>query len=102
MKILTLFCILTITASADTFNEPPGGRGHSRETTDSGDTRETRDREDTDWTRVSNPPSVPEPDSPVVLLTAAGAVLLSRRSRTTRRGRWVRERRIDLRTVEFP
>jgi hypothetical protein len=102
MKPLTLLLLLTLTAAADDFRGPPGARGGSRESRESSDSYDTRDsREDTDWTRVSNPPSVPEPGSPGVLLAVAGAVLLSRRTRTQKHGRWVRERRVDVRTVRY-
>lgn len=46
------------------------------------------------------PQSVPEPSSPLAMLVSAAMALVTRRKRG--RGRWIRERRIDLRTVEFP
>jgi hypothetical protein len=47
------------------------------------------------------PQAVPEPSSPLVMLVSAGLALIGRRSRKPGRGKWIREKRIDLRTVRM-
>lgn len=47
------------------------------------------------------PQAVPEPSSPLVILVSAGLALIGRRSRKPGRGKWIREKRIDLRTVRI-
>jgi len=48
-----------------------------------------------------SPTATPEPSSPLVMLVSAGLALIGRRSRKPGRGRWVKEKRIDLCTVEY-
>ena len=47
------------------------------------------------------PRAVPEPSSPLVMLVSAGLALIGRRRRKPGRGKWIREKRIDLRTVRI-
>jgi len=72
-----------------------GGYSYSRETY-----TDTHTRESDDWTQDTRPHTVPEPSSPLAMLVSAAMALVTRRSRG--RGRWVREKRVDLRTVRFP
>jgi len=48
-----------------------------------------------------SPTATPEPSSPLVMLISAGLALIGRRSRKPGRGKWIREKRIDLRTVRI-
>jgi hypothetical protein len=53
------------------------------------------------WQCYPQQNSVPEPSSPLVMLVSAGLALIGRRNRKPGRGRWVKEKRIDLRTVRI-
>ena len=53
------------------------------------------------WQCYPQQHSVPEPSSPLVMLVSAGLALIGRRSRKPGRGKWIREKRIDLRTVRI-
>jgi hypothetical protein len=103
MKIIILIIALTATASA----QSPGNRGNGRGSYDySHSSNSATSYSVSDWsdnhTSDTLPHAVPEPSSPIVMLVSAGLALLGRRSRKPGRGRWVKEKRIDLRTVRFP
>jgi hypothetical protein len=53
------------------------------------------------WQCYPQQHSVPEPSSPLVMLVSAGLALIGRRNRKPGRGKWIREKRIDLRTVRI-
>jgi hypothetical protein len=53
------------------------------------------------WQCYPQQHSVPEPSSPLVMLITTGLALIGRRSRKPGRGKWIREKRIDLRTVRI-
>jgi hypothetical protein len=53
------------------------------------------------WQCYPQQNSVPEPSSPLVMLITSGLALIGRRSRKPGRGKWIREKRIDLRTVRI-
>ena len=71
-----------------------GGYAYSRETYS-----DTRTRDSDEWTTDTRPHTVPEPSSPLAMLVSAAMALVTRRKRG--RGKWVREKRIDLRTVRI-
>jgi len=60
---------------------------------------DTRTRDSDEWTTDTRPHTVPEPSSPLAMLVSAAMALVTRRKRG--RGKWVREKRIDLRTVRI-
>ena len=60
---------------------------------------DTHTRDSDDWTQDTRPHTVPEPSSPLAMLVSAAMALVTRRKRG--RGKWVREKRIDLRTVRI-
>jgi hypothetical protein len=101
MKIIILIIALTATAHAgddDRGNgrdKTRGGYAYSRETYS-----DTHTRDSDEWTQDTRPHTVPEPSSPLAMLVSAAVALVTRRSRG--RGRWIREKRVDLRTVRFP
>jgi hypothetical protein len=104
MKPLILILAITATASA----QSPGNRGNNgRGSYDYGHSSHSSNSYSvSDWsdnhTSDTLPHAVPEPSSPLVMLVSAGLALIGRRSRKPGRGRWVKEKRIDLRTVRFP
>jgi hypothetical protein len=58
------------------------GRGKDKDKSESTSRDHSRDTSaGTRWTEDTRPPSVPEPDSPLVLLTLAGAALLMTRNK---------------------
>jgi len=71
-----------------------GGYSYSRETYS-----DTHTRDSDEWTTDTRPHTVPEPSSPLAMLVSAAMALVTRRKRG--RGKWVREKRIDLRTVRI-
>lgn len=102
MKIAILIIALTATVHAGDDH-----RGNDRDKTRGGysyGSRETysdtHTRDSDEWTQNTRPHTVPEPSSPLAMLVSAAMALVTRRSRG--RGRWIREKRIDLRTVRFP
>jgi hypothetical protein len=103
MKALILIITLTTSASAQSPGNRGDGRGsydysHSSNSATSYSVSDWSDK----WTSDTLPQAVPEPSSPLVMLVSAGLALIGRRSRKPGRGRWVKEKRIDLRTVRFP
>jgi hypothetical protein len=87
MKTLLLIIALTATATASPeMIDAPLGFSVWHE-----------DHWDHDGIHVDTPQAVPEPSSPLVMLVSAGLALLGRRHRKGR----IRERRVDLRTVEY-
>ena len=102
MKIAIIILALTTTTHAG-----DDDRGNGRDKTRGGYSYGSRETySDThasdsgDWTQDTRPHSVPEPSSPLAVLVSAAMALVTRRSRG--RGRWIREKRVDLRTVRFP
>ena len=87
MKTLLLILALTATATA------------SPEMIDAPLGFSVRHGDHWDWMgiHVDEPQAVPEPSSPLVMLVSAGIALLGRRHRKG----CIRERRVDLRTVEY-
>jgi len=100
MKTAILILALTATVHAggeergNGRDKTRGGYAYSREThTDS------HSRESDKWTQDTRPHAVPEPSSPLAMLVSAAMALVTRRKRG--RGKWVREKRVDLRTVRI-
>ena len=98
MKTAIIILALTATAHAQVSERPGNGRGRgtSNDTTSSDTSDWTRDNT---WSTDCDSHSVPEPSSPLAMLVSAAMALVTRRKRG--RGKWVREKRIDLRTVRI-
>ena len=79
--------IILIIALAATAHAGDDDRGNGRDKTRGGYSYGSRE-------------TLPEPSSPLAMLVSAAMALVTRRSRG--RGRWIREKRVDLRTVRFP
>lgn len=98
MRSIILIIALAATAHAGDDDrdrdKTRGGYSYSRETYS-----DTHTRDSDEWTTDTRPHSVPEPSSPLAMLVSAAMALVTRRKRG--RGKWVREKRIDLRTVRI-